>query len=199
MKWSEEQHRLVAFERVTSTQDIKGPNIRGSIKGLSSGGHQRHTAFKASKRSRTSDKRKQLKARSPFSSVNPSRASKPREKYRYRRQKTSILHDAFQAAEKAIIDSCVAQSISKRLSKIKDTMCTSLRPIYSSRVLKLGGKRISGLQENGTKGSTITDWRRNRRESKTRDARRGSKRSEHRSGVEVSEGNAKTLSTVQSD
>jgi len=109
-------------------------------------------------------KRKQLTTRSILSPMNPAKVSKAPSKRRSPRQKMSVPCDASQAVEKTITDSITPESRSKQVFKVKDAMPASLRPIHSSRVSKLGGKRPTKLRRDGTKLPLTTGTHRLKRE-----------------------------------
>ncbi|MCJ1304426.1 hypothetical protein MMC08_007238 [Hypocenomyce scalaris] len=134
-------------EHQDSQNEVRGPRIRYL---------RNHTLAESSRPNgylKGSDgKKKQSKARSILTPVDPSRVSEASRKKRSPpRQEMSTSSDASLLAEKATIFGGNPQRSSMRISKIKDNIsargleCTSLRPIHSSRVSKL--RRASGGEQ----------------------------------------------------
>ena len=101
--------------------------------------------------------RKQSTKRSILSPVNPTKVSKAPGKSRISHQKMSIPCDILQTAEKTTNNSSIPKYRRKQVSKAKDTVPPSLRPIHSSRVSKPGKTQPAGLRIDGTRLSSATN------------------------------------------
>ncbi|KAA6411556.1 MAG: hypothetical protein FRX48_04836 [Lasallia pustulata] len=165
LEWTERQRREIASGCAdTEKEGSQAQVTRARLSTL-----RNHTATEASRPNGSlmgiGRERKQRVTRSIPSTIDPSKVSKaPRKKLIPPRRKMSILNDASQPAEKATLDPSIPELRSKRASKVKDIMPTSLRPIHSSRVSKSVGKRSTELRGNDVKQTPTTDGRQSKRE-----------------------------------
>lgn len=165
LEWIERQRREIASGCVdTEKEGSQAQVTRARLSTL-----RNYTATEASRPNGSlmgiGRERKQRVTRSIPSTIDPSKVSKaPRKKLISPLRKMSILNDASQPAEKATLDPSIPELRSKRASKVKDIMPTSLRPIHSSRVSKSVGKRSTELRGNDVKQTPTNDGRQSKRE-----------------------------------
>ena len=151
LEWIEQQRREIA----TSCANTENKSGQSQLKKASPRVLRKRSAAEPLRLGKSPKangrERKQPTKRSILSPVNPTKVSKVPGKGRISHQKMGIPRDISPAAEKTTTNSSILKHRRKQASKVKDSVPSSLRPIHSSRVSKLGRTQPAGLCIDDTK------------------------------------------------